>query len=162
MLKEESKELLKEFGWYEGRKINIDEIINICEKEGFEVFEEAKKIFEEFGGLILEEPTGAQLEHRFDIIQLSSRLGYNGVLSEGLTELLREKVLQIGIIYSGQYFIYVSESGKIYTDVGFLANDIYDAINYLLETLTKEEKEEKGIFKLWKDIGIDISVCYTV
>ena len=162
MLKEESKELLKEFGWYEGRKINIDEIINICEKKGFEVFEEAKKIFEEFGGLILEEPSRAKLEHDFDIIQMSARLGYNGVLSEGLTELLREKVLKIGAIYSGQYYIYVSESGKIYSDVGFLTNDIYDAINYLLETLTNEEAEEKGIFKLWKDIGIDISVCYTL
>ena len=153
MLKEESKKILKNYGWYEGRKIDIDEIINICEKEGF-------KVFEEFGGLIIETPTKDELEHDFDIIDMSTRLGYNGVLSEGLTELLGEKVLKVASTYSGQYYIYVTESGKIYSDVGFLAKNIYDAINYLLETLTNEEEE--GMFKLWKDIGIDISVCYTV
>ncbi|WP_180230678.1 SUKH-3 domain-containing protein, partial [Bacillus pseudomycoides] len=42
---------LKKAGWYEGRKIDISENVKFLEERGFEVFESAKKIMEEFGEL---------------------------------------------------------------------------------------------------------------
>ena len=45
-------EVLKEAGWYEGRKIDISENVKFLEERGFEVFESAKRFMEQFKEVI--------------------------------------------------------------------------------------------------------------
>lgn len=42
---------LKKAGWYEGRKIDISELVKECEKAGVYLTEPQKRFIEEFGGL---------------------------------------------------------------------------------------------------------------
>ena len=42
MLLEETKKVLKDAGWYEGRKIDISKHVEFLEDMGYEVFEEYK------------------------------------------------------------------------------------------------------------------------
>ena len=152
MLNEEAKKRLKEAGWYAGRKINIDHILECCESEGFIVFDAVKKVLEEFGDLILTEPKSG-LKHNFEVCEMYSD-EYEGGMYAILERVLKEKVLEVASIYSGQFYMYVSESGKIYYDDGIIADNIYTAINKLLNTLSGEEVDKSQ--KLWKDLNIDI------
>ncbi|WP_283688853.1 SUKH-3 domain-containing protein [Clostridium perfringens] len=50
-------EILKKVGWYEGRKIDIEEIVKFLESKGYYVHKKAKKFIEEFGMLNIEAQT---------------------------------------------------------------------------------------------------------
>ena len=50
-MKKEVKEILEKSGWYEGRKINIDEELKDLEDSGLFINEKAKDFLREFGNL---------------------------------------------------------------------------------------------------------------
>lgn len=149
-MNEKSKEILKEAGWYEGRNIDIDDIVRYCEEGGYGVFPKAKEFFKEFGNIIIKKD--GYNYHVFDLKKVFARGQYNGCLSEVISEVIGEKVLLIGNIYGSMFDLYISESGKIYDDHACLGENIYEAWDCILETLSYEECTKRSV--IWERMGL--------
>lgn len=142
-MNEKSKEILEEAGWYEGRKIDIEKFEMICREENIELINSAKRFLEEFGNLIINHEDGEPY-HRFD-----RSLFYSEVISQTIGE----PAMSVGILDDEMFNLYISESGKVYNDTGYLGKDIYEAWDLILDTVGSHEEYMK-IRKLWKHIGL--------
>ena len=149
-MNEKSKEILKEAGWYEGRNIDIDDIVKFCKEGGYEVFPKAKEFFKEFGNIIIKKD--GYDYHIFNLKEVFARGQYNGCLSKVISKVIGEKVLLIGNIYGFMFDLYISESGKIYDDHAYLGENIYEAWDCILETLSTDEERKR--YLLWEEIGL--------
>lgn len=148
-MNKEAREILEKAGWYEGREIDISEWERISEEEGFLLFDEAKKFLREFGGLCIHKYDEYSKEfhpyHEFESDSFSSSLI--------IAETINEKAICVGIIYGNNSSLYISESGKIYDDYGFVGNTIYEAWDCILETISRSER--KNYEKSWLKLGLD-------
>ena len=104
--------VLKDSGWFEGRKVNITPIIEALENEGYICFEYAREVLESLNGISIDtkgfgEYWGAQ----FDIDALDAGSGEYGSL-EHFELIANEKLFPIG--HNPIEFIYVGESKKVY------------------------------------------------
>lgn len=122
MLLEETKKVLKQAGWYEGRKIDISKHIEFLEDKGYEVFDELKKFIEEFGDLkiILEDeyaldPEENTIEYSTCIIDIIRNLKKN----INQDRKAGEKTIPVAELDNREILVYISESGKFYTFEGF-------------------------------------------
>lgn len=143
-MNEKSKEILEEAGWYEGRKIDIEKFEMICREENIELINSVKRFLEEFGDLIINDEDGDPY-HRFD-----RSLFYSKVISQTIGE----PAMCVGTIDGKMFNLYISESGRVYDDHGYLGKDIYEAGDIILDTVDSNEAY-KEIRKLWKDIGLE-------
>ncbi|AQR94249.1 SUKH-3 domain-containing protein [Clostridium saccharoperbutylacetonicum] len=124
MLFEETKKILEEAGWYEGRKIDISEHIKFLEDMGYEVFDALKKWLEEFGDLkiVLEdEPFDDDdddytVEYSTCIREIIQR--YKENINQD--EEAEEKTIPVAEIANNGILAYIAESGKFYTYEGLL------------------------------------------
>lgn len=121
MLLEETKKVLMDAGWYEGRKIDISKHIEFLEDMGYEVFDELKKFLQEFGDLkiILEEddpidPEENTIEYSTCIIDIVSGWGRN----INKDKRAGEKTIPVAKLDNGYILAYISESGRFYTFEG--------------------------------------------
>ena len=126
-------EILKEAGWYEGRRIDITEQIKVLQERGFIVFDDAKKFLEEFGELTIidrtEEDDGV-FENIHETVLEEVISDYNsGVFKLKYVE---EKTLPIGYIHNGEMYLWISESGKFYIDRGFIAESVEEMWNHII------------------------------
>ncbi|WP_157452209.1 hypothetical protein [Clostridium massiliamazoniense] len=48
--------------------------------------------------------------------------------------------------------LYISKLGKVYDDQGLLGNDIYEAWDYILDTISSTERKQRR--KLWGEFGL--------
>lgn len=124
MLFDETKKILEEAGWYEGRKIDISEHIKFLEDRGYEVFDALKKWLEEFGDLkiVLE-------DEPFDDDDDDYTTEYSTCIKEIIgsykinmnqDEKAEEKTIPVAEIANNEILAYISESGKFYTYEGLL------------------------------------------
>ena len=143
-MNEKSKEILEEAGWYEGRKIDIEKFEMICKEKNIEFINSAKRFLEEFGDLIINGEDGEPY-HRFD-----RSLFYSEVISQTIGE----PAMSVGTLDGEMFNLYISESGRVYDDQGYLGKDIYEAWDIILDTVDSHE-EYKEIRKLWKEIGLE-------
>lgn len=126
MLLEETKKVLKEAGWYEGRKIDISRHIEFLKSKGYEVFDELEKFLQEFGDLkiILEDndaldPEENTIEYSTCIIDI---IGEDD-RSLNQDKKAGEKTIPVAELYNKDILVYISESGKFYTFEGFWNSD---------------------------------------
>ena len=146
-MKDTTKEILRKFGWYEGRDVNIDAIIKYYETGTDIVFEPVKKFLREFGFLRIDtedlinydtDKYGNRMKEidtrEIDInpINFIIKKYYNDQMKD-LEEEFNEKMMEVGIIESGMYRLAVSENGKVYYEEGFLADNFDDAWDKLVE-----------------------------
>lgn len=136
-------EILKEAGWYEGRKIDIEEIVKFLESRGFNVHEKAKRFIEEFGMLDIKSPTWATLEelknsifttydkHTTDIYYLLGET-IDSEYSEQYEDDTEEKLVIVGLACNENIYLMISESGKVYCDTGKLGDNVEEAWDTLL------------------------------
>ena len=123
-------EVLKDAGWYEGRKIDIAENVKFLEERGFEVLESAKKFMEEFGELEIniEEIEGdgtiRVIEHTTCIEEV---VGTFDSEFFGLERYISEKVMPVGRLYNYEMDIYISESGRVFKNTGWLGDSVWEA-----------------------------------
>ena len=136
-MKELTKRILKENGWYEGRKINIENFIKYYEEAEVEVFEPVKRFLEEFGGLtinvkVMQDYLNNDVSiYTTEINPINPLLPYSVLGADDIEELAHEKMLKVGTMQNGMYRIAISESGKVYFDDGLIADNIDDALDII-------------------------------
>lgn len=142
-MEKKTVEILKEAGWYEGRKIDIKEIIKFLESKGCYVHEKAKKFIEEFGMLNIEAPTQFSEEiikkydfpkydkHTTDIYDLLGG-AIDAEYSEQYEDDTEEKLVIVGALDDNNLYIMISESGKVYCDTGKLGDNFEEAWDTML------------------------------
>ena len=132
-------EVLKEAGWYEGRKIDISENVKFLEERGFEVFESAKRFMEEFGELNIEvEKGGFRSDGSKQIAKhttcIKKVIGIGSSRHFGLSDYIDYEVIPIGALDNLGVILYISETGKIFTSIGWEGDTIWEAWdNIILE-----------------------------
>lgn len=142
-----SKDILEKAGWYEGRKIDLTDILEVYNKYNVEVFPKAKEFLEQFGDLEIDYSFCPN--HSFNVKKLFKNSYREGWASE-ISIVLDEKVLRIG--GCGDYCVYISESGKIYSDYGLIGNDMFDFWDLILETIPLKEVLER--MSTWEELGL--------
>ena len=130
VLSEKAIEVLKKAGWYEGRKIDITENVKFLEERGFEVLDKAKKFMEEFGELKI----NVQTVRKDGSIKVSKHstcikdvVGCLDARNFGLEDYVKEKLMLIGNLYNGDIDLYISESGRVYMLIGWVADSVWEA-----------------------------------
>jgi hypothetical protein len=154
MLLEETKKILEEAGWYEGRKIDISEHIKFLEDMGYEVFDALKNWLKEFGDLRVvlknepfdeEEEDENLTEHSTCIRNIIQR--YKENINQD--DKAGEKTIPVADIENRGVLVYISESGKFYTYEG-LFNSNTD--NFLNSTFAHDHCERP---LTWRELGKD-------
>lgn len=133
MLLDETKKILEEAGWYEGRKIDISEHIKFLEDMGYEVFDALKKWLEEFGDLkiVLEDETfddeddDYTTEYSTCIKEIIGGYGRN----MNQDEKSEEKTIPVAELDNNGILVYISESGKFYTYEGLFNSNTDNLLN---------------------------------
>ena len=146
MLEDKTIKLLKKAGWYEGRKIDITKQVEFLQKEGYEVFDAAKKFLEEYGELNMKvdyidyEGEKDYDEHTtdFDTMSFYWKGCYN------YDEKAGEKTIPVCNLFRSEFIVCISESGKLFIDMGMIAEDSDGFWNGKLG-------EFKGGFLHWED-----------
>lgn len=146
-MKETTKEILRKFGWYEERDVNIDAIIKYYETGTDIVFEPVKKFLREFGFLeiSLKKPfcwtdkyghkNHAICYNNIDINPINPVFPtFFADEVEEMEEAANERMLEVGTTECGMYKLAVSESGKVYYDGGLLADNFDDAWDKIIES----------------------------
>ena len=128
MYSKQAKEVLKKYGWYEGRKIDTTKQLAMLEEFGFEVFDKVKEFISEFDGLQLPaknfandfDKNNTNNFHYFDIshyikcmydLPVDKWEGYKKSLTTHIKS--TEKVFPIGGLNGWYLTLYITESGKI-------------------------------------------------
>ena len=128
-------EVLKNAGWYEGRKIDISENVKFLEERGFKVLESAKKFMEEFGELkinveeIRKDGTIKVSEHSTCI---KETVGIGNSIHFSLEEYISESDMLIGSLYNFATYLYISESGRIFKSTGWVGDNVWEAFDNII------------------------------
>lgn len=128
-------EILKNSGWYEGRRIDISENVKFLEERGFEVLESAKSFMEEFGELRINverirKDGSKKISKHSTCIKESV-----GILDSSfftLSEYVDEKVMLIGELYNEEIRLFISESGRIFDSIGWVGDSIWEAFDNII------------------------------
>ena len=146
MYSKQAKEVLEKYGWYEGRKIDISEQLEMLEKAGFEIFDKVKEFIVEFDGLRLPaeyrnknfDEKNPNNWHNFDVLHyirgiFSLPAEKWGGYKESITTHIKctEKVFPIGGLDGWYMTLYITESGKIIDDLTIYGNSIEEGIENL-------------------------------
>ncbi|KQO01108.1 SUKH-3 domain-containing protein [Paenibacillus sp. Leaf72] len=128
--------VLNKAGWTPGRKIYIDSTVIFLENKNFEVFDCAKKVLEQFGGLKYLVPSDES-----DDFQIGPEFLRDGVERKHYAryeKIIGEPLVVIGLAYDENATMFISESGKIYgvRDDYYIwkfGDHIFEALNHLCE-----------------------------
>ena len=148
-MNEKSRETLLKAGWYEGKKIDLTNIIAIYKRENIELSQKQKEYMEEFGDLTIRNNRN-QPYHKFNINDLFKK-NYRECLSIALSKVLKENLITVGTISGCMNTLYISESGKFYDDFGYLGDDKYAIWNLVFQNDSSEFDEK---FVLYQTLGL--------
>lgn len=103
-MNEKSRKILEDTGWYEGRKIGIEEIVKIYKYNGKKVFPKAKEFLEQFGDI--EVKVSTFFRHCLNLKRLFSNRFYEGIAPE-ISIALGQQVLFVGTCSGYDIYIYI-------------------------------------------------------
>ncbi|WP_028531949.1 SUKH-3 domain-containing protein [Paenibacillus sp. UNC217MF] len=127
-LSNETVKILRDAGWYEGRRIDIKEIEENLEKIGYTIFPEVKSFLREFGNLVIEDTINDEIHNTS--IRITNY--YKNRSFKSLEEYAGEKLVPVGMIDSDNLLLFVSESGKVYCSTGKLGDNATEAWERLI------------------------------
>jgi hypothetical protein len=146
--------VLRNAGWYEGRKIDISEKVKRLEALGYEVFDQAKLFLQEFDDLRLPQ-TSPYYSERYDYKGEREYI-YNNFNVSWFIDVLekispenrkrklersfsapraKEKTIPIGDLSDGHMFLFITESGRIVTDITIEGNTIEEGVANIIKNL---------------------------
>jgi hypothetical protein len=131
------KEYLKKFGWYKGRKVNIDNIIQYFVEYEMNTFKKGLDFLEEFSGLnILINNSMSN-----SIIEIDSLKGIeNSAYLEDIESYFKIKLMPIGYWKSTNRTLYIDELGIIYGNndefVTVFGDNFYEALYNIVSLKT--------------------------
>ena len=118
---ERTYRLLKEAGWYEGRREDITDIVAGCHQDGVELTEIQKELISEFIGIRTE---------KFMIFDMYS---YKHFSYNELNNIFKADSVYIGI-YNSELQLYLSTDGRIFDETGMpWGLDAMEAIHIMLQ-----------------------------
>ena len=129
-ISEKTYHMLKEAGWYEGRCIDISELVSECENDGIFLSEMQKKIIMEFGGI-----KGKDKRNReFRIKDKKEWLFYEKLFPyDSLTTTYGTDLVCIGDYADQMIGLYLTTDGRLVNQMGLkLGLDIMESFNILL------------------------------
>ncbi|MEB2282579.1 SUKH-3 domain-containing protein [Lysinibacillus xylanilyticus] len=139
-----TKQILTNSGWYPGRKIDIKRTVDFLESKGYKLFPCVVDMLSEFGGLncsftrpngdrdsfyIVPEEAYGDYYEKEDFIEIELRIN--------------EQIIAIGEARDSNMIMFMSESGKVFGEMGYclvkFGDDIFDALETLCLVLPGEE-----------------------
>lgn len=156
-MEQNTKEILKKAGWYEGRKIEIRDIIEFLESKGCYVHEKARKFMEEFGMLNIKTPTSESEEdikkynlsryekHTTDIYRVF-RGAFDSEYPEQFEDYIEEKLVVVGELFNENLNLMIAGSGKLYCEMGKIGDNFDQAWDVILRS--------KGKIIGWNFLGV--------
>lgn len=128
-------DVLKDHGWYEERKYDVSNWIDILSSEGYVIFEYAESILKSLGGIYVNFDGGIERsspQFNFDPLCVTGR---NFNMFVNFEAVAKEKLYPIGEMV--QAFAYVGKSRKIYwgdwRDFNWIGDSIEDYLNNLFD-----------------------------
>ncbi|MGE5417101.1 MAG: SUKH-3 domain-containing protein [Acidobacteriota bacterium] len=134
-------QILKAAGWYEGRKIDIEVFESNLNKLGYEVFQPVKQFLQEFGMLKFQDA----LEQVHDTSKIFIEYFKHGKFSIE-ENYCGERLVPVGTLSDGELLLFVSESGKVYCSTGKLGDNPWEAWECLINNTS---------FKSWGTLQRD-------
>ena len=145
-ISELTMQILSDAGWYPGRKVDIEELVDFLELKGYKVFPCVIDVLYEFGGLkcSFTRPNGDE-----DFFYVNPEEAYGDYYDkEDFNEIemrVKESLIAIGQARSDNMMMFMSESGKVYGETGYylvkFGDNIYEALDTLCLVLPCEEIE---------------------
>ncbi|SEK24291.1 SUKH-3 domain-containing protein [Ruminococcus albus] len=122
-------ERLKNGGWYEGRKVDISNLIGECEEAGITLTDKQKAFFEEFSGIICKAHDGQEVE-------IFSKLSHGICQVSADSDEYEEKWMYdnydknsiwVGMCYTGEGRIWLTGDGQLllFAITGVLKDDAW-------------------------------------
>lgn len=140
-MEETTIKYLREAGWYEGRKVDITDMVKLLEEDGYVVFDAAKHFLEEFGDLEIE--IGEEFRGRIRMREHSTVIDEDFIDMGGSIP-LKEEYVPVAIVYEGEMSVWISESGKFYLDRGWVGDSAEEMWDHVISY--------KGKLVLWEDL----------
>ncbi len=140
----ETETLLKNFGWYAGRNIDITQYLEYYKKEGLKINEVIKDFLQEYGGIKIIYPHHKyeNLTHDMEINPLESA-PYKNDTREYYELRTGEYLVPIGNAMGRHMYVFMSFSGSIYiTDSDYMMK-LGDSYINSLETICKGNMGEE-------------------
>jgi len=135
VLSEQAQTILADAGWYEGRNVDVTETVTFLEAKGYDVFPCVIEVLKEFGGLecSYKRPDGSDESFHFHTIEIYGDY-YEKEDFEDIEKRVGEPLIAIGGAY--RYMnMFMSQSGKLYGEMGYclvkFGDNIYDALETL-------------------------------
>lgn len=127
---------LKDAGWHQGRKIDIEPIVKLLESRGFEVYPAVKAFLEEFGMLdvMLQRQNYPLSKNDLHHTRPDKALGefYTKSSFSDYDMFAGEDLVLVGRIFDENLPMFVSQSGKLYCDMGKLGDDAWSGWETIL------------------------------
>ena len=120
--------VLNEAGWYEGRAIDTKEIEENLKQLGYNVFPSVQCFIKEFGNLEVKDTIND--EFHSTNIKFTSYDKFGSFKNE--ENYAKEKLVPVGMINDNNLILFVSETGKIYCNIGKLGDTAMEAWEMLL------------------------------
>jgi hypothetical protein len=135
-LSKETVQILTESGWYPGRKSDITGTSDFLQSKGYQLFPCVADVLREFGGIkySFNQPNGDK-----DSFHLIPEEAYGDYYEkedfEEIEMRVNESLIAIGQVRDDNMMMFISESGKIFGEMGYclvkFGNHIYEALDTL-------------------------------
>ncbi|MGW9530018.1 SUKH-3 domain-containing protein [Paenibacillus terrae] len=142
----ETVRILTESGWYSGRKSDITRTSDFLQSKGYQLFPCVADVISEFGGIkySFTRPNGDK-----DSFYINPEEAYGDYYEkedfEEIEMRVNESLIAIGQARDDNMMMFMSESGKIFGEMGYylvkFGDDIYEALDTLCLVLPGEEIE---------------------
>ncbi|MGG4496794.1 SUKH-3 domain-containing protein [Brevibacillus reuszeri] len=140
---EQTINILAKAGWYEGREIDISDTITFLESKGYQVFPCVIEALAEYGGLecLYKRPDGSDESFHFRTMEVYGDY-YDKEDFEDIERRVQEPLIAIGEAY--RYMnMFMSESGKVYGEMGYCLVKFGDTLYEAIETLCLFKRTEE-------------------
>ncbi|MEK5236167.1 SUKH-3 domain-containing protein [Paenibacillus sp. FSL L8-0470] len=135
-ISEITEQILSDAGWYPGRKVDIQEVVDFLESKGYKVFPCVLDVLYEFSKLrcSFTRPNGDE-----DSFYVNPEEAYGDYYDkEDFNEIemrVKESLIAIGQARNDNMMMFMSESGKVYGESGYYLVKFGDNIHEALDNL---------------------------
>lgn len=131
------RDVLENAGWYEGRQISIDYIIDELWQDGYDITQNKiiQNLLREFWNLNIEfkNHDGTYSNVRLNTERVG---GVSQQVVQKISELIHEKIIPLATIHDDSAILFVSENGRFYMGVDEqfyrIGNDFFEALDTII------------------------------
>ncbi len=146
-IKRTSFEILRAGGYHPGRKVDCTGVIQFLADRGFVLNKKVVEFLKEFGQLEFEtinrfEEYGVDVHHTLPKKAIGSLYSKDFAIFE---ESVGEKLVPVGELFNRYLYLFVSENGNLYTDLGLLGSDVKEVFENILDGKVKDTLKHQNV-----------------